>query len=174
MVNLYSPRVNMNNVISSLNLCYVSTENYLFAIFQYRHFLFNVCVCYISASLYFKSKREYLSKQQQCFPFHFKTSFRSRENQILEFYVFKFHDVIKCLSIKQEINFMNNLGSKHSLLMKFRQFVSILQKKTLIEKFYKNCGLKTSPRPFRVCKELSIAFFWTYKSNYKKCSGRKL
>ena len=31
--------------------------------------------------------------------------FRSRENQILEFYIFKFHDVIKCLSVKQEIHF---------------------------------------------------------------------
>ena len=39
------------------------------------------------------------------FFFHFKSSFRSRENQILEFYIFKFHDVIKCLSIKQEIHF---------------------------------------------------------------------
>ena len=37
--------------------------------------------------------------------FHFKSSFRSRENQILGFKVFKFHDVIKCLSIKQGIHF---------------------------------------------------------------------
>ena len=34
-------------------------------------------------------------------PSHFKHFFCSRENQILEFYIFKFHDVIKCLSIKQ-------------------------------------------------------------------------
>ena len=39
------------------------------------------------------------------FLFHFKSSFRSQENQILEFYILKFHDVIKCLSIKQEIRF---------------------------------------------------------------------
>ena len=32
---------------------------------------------------------------------HSKSSFRSRENQILEFYIFKFHDLIKWLSIKQ-------------------------------------------------------------------------
>ena len=32
---------------------------------------------------------------------NFKSSFRSRENQILEFCIFKFYDVIKCLSIKQ-------------------------------------------------------------------------
>ena len=36
---------------------------------------------------------------------HFKSSFHSRENQNLEFYIFKFHYVIKCLSIKQEIHF---------------------------------------------------------------------
>ena len=38
-------------------------------------------------------------------PSHFKHFFCSRKNQILEFYIFKFHDVIKCLSIKQEIHF---------------------------------------------------------------------
>ena len=42
--------------------------------------------------------------RKNVFLFHFKSSFRSRENQILEFYIFKFHDVIKCLSIKEEIN----------------------------------------------------------------------
>ena len=42
--------------------------------------------------------------RKKCF-FHFKSSFRSRENQILKFYTSKFHEVIKCLSIKQEIDF---------------------------------------------------------------------
>ena len=32
-----------------------------------------------------------------------KSSFHSQENQILEFYILKFRDVIKCLSIKQKI-----------------------------------------------------------------------
>ena len=41
----------------------------------------------------------------------YKSSFRSRENQILEFYIFKFHDVIKCLNIKQEIHFTELLGN---------------------------------------------------------------
>ena len=43
--------------------------------------------------------------KEKCFLFNFKSSFRSRENQILEFYILKFHDVIKSLSIKQEIHF---------------------------------------------------------------------
>ena len=37
--------------------------------------------------------------------FHFKSSFRFQENQILEFQILKFRDIIKCLSIKQEIHF---------------------------------------------------------------------
>ena len=50
------------------------------------------CVRYIFASLFFKSKLEHLSNFSQ-------------ENQILQFHILKFHDVIKCLSIKQEIHF---------------------------------------------------------------------
>ena len=38
--------------------------------------------------------------------FHFKSSFHSQENQILEFLILKFHGVIKCLSIEQEIHFI--------------------------------------------------------------------
>ena len=54
----------------------------------------------------FKSKREYLLNSEQCFSFHFKSSFCSQDNQILKFCNFKFHDIIKCLiSIKKEINF---------------------------------------------------------------------
>ena len=49
---------------------------------------------------------------------------------------------------------LNNLGSKHSLLMKFGHILSHY-KKNFIKKFNKNCNLKTSSRPFCVCKELS-------------------
>ena len=63
------------------------------------------CVRYIFASLFFKSKLGHLSNREGCFLFQFKSSFRSQENQILEFYILKFHDVIKCLIIKQEIHF---------------------------------------------------------------------
>ena len=47
------------------------------------------------------------------------------------------------------------MGSKHSLLMKFGQFMSYEKRKNSISKFYQNCGLKTSSKPFYVCKELS-------------------
>ena len=56
--------------------------------------------------VFFLSLKESTSEtRKNLFLFHFKSSFRSPENQILEFYIFKFHDVIKCLSIKQEIYF---------------------------------------------------------------------
>ena len=98
-------------------------------------------------------------KESTCekrFLFNFKSSLRSRENQILEFFIFKFRDIIKCLSIKQEYISLNNLGSKYSQLMRFGQFMSYYKK--LIKKFYKNCYLKTSSRPFCVCKEVKATF----------------
>ena len=52
-------------------------------------------------------------KESTCetrFLFHFKSCFRSQENEISEIYKFKFHDVIKCLSTNQEIHFTESLG----------------------------------------------------------------
>ena len=46
-----------------------------------------------------------------------------RDNQILNFHIFKCHDIIKCLSINAKPIFLNNLGGKHSLIMKFGQFM---------------------------------------------------
>ena len=43
---------------------------------------------------------------------------------------------------------LNNLGSKHSLVMKIGQFMKYYKIKFFIEKFYEKCGLETSPRPF--------------------------
>ena len=63
------------------------TQKSQICLFKNRFCLLKGCVHYIFA---------------KCFLFHFKSSSRSRENQILEFYIFKFYDVIKCLSIEQE------------------------------------------------------------------------
>ena len=68
--------------------------------------------------------------------------------------MFKFYDVMKCLSIKKKYILLNNLGSKHSQLTKFGQFIYYKRKKN-IKKFYKNCDLKTRSRPYCACKELS-------------------
>ena len=50
---------------------------------------------------------------------------------------------------------LNNLENKHSLLMKFVQFVSYYQRKNFIKKFHKKFNLETSSRSFFVYKELS-------------------
>ena len=71
--------------------------------------VFKGCVHCIFTRLILKSKREHLWNLEKCFLFHFKSSFHSRENQSLEFKIFKFHDVIKCLSIKQGTYFTKQL-----------------------------------------------------------------
>ena len=58
---------------------------------------------------------------------------------------------------KQKYILLNNLGSKHGLLMKFRLFMSCSQRNNFNRKVCKKYGLKTSFRPFRVCKELTTA-----------------
>ena len=66
------------------------------------------CICCIFASFYCMPKREHLWNTEKYFLFHFESSSRSRDNQILNFQMFKCHE----------------LGSKHSLaVMKFGQFM---------------------------------------------------
>ena len=59
---------------------------------------------------FFASKREHLWNKEKCFWFHFENSFRSWDNQILTFQIFKCHDVIKCLSMKHETHIIEQLG----------------------------------------------------------------
>ena len=68
--------------------------------------LFKGCGHYIFTSLFCKSKREDLWNKEKYFLFHFGSSFRSWDNQILNFQIFKCHDVIKCLSMKHETRFI--------------------------------------------------------------------
>ena len=65
------------------------------------------------------------------------------------------------------IHFTEYLGKNHSLLMKFGQFMSYHKWKKKIEKFYKNCDLKTNSRPFCICKVLSTISIgkWNLWSN---------
>ena len=82
---------------------------------------FNVkgCVCCIFTNLFCMSKREDLRNKGKCFLFHFKISFRSWDNQILNFQIFKNYDVIKCLTLNTKHVLMNKFWSKHILVMKF-------------------------------------------------------
>ena len=68
----------------------------------------------------------------------------SWDNQILNFQCFNCYDVIICLSTKHETYLLNNLESKHSLMMKFRQF---------LKNFMKNKAWKLVPSPFLSKKE---------------------
>ena len=58
---------------------------------------------------------------------------------------------------------LDNLESKYSLLIKFGQFMSHYKRKNF-KIFYKNCSLKTSSRPFSVCKEWSIIYIGKWPS----------
>ena len=65
-----------------------------------------ICVRYIFTSLLCMPKREDLWNKEKCFLFHFECSFRSWDNQILNFHIFKCHDIIKCLSMKHDTHFI--------------------------------------------------------------------
>ena len=69
-------------------------------------FFFKGCVRYIFTSLFCMSKREDLQNKEKCFLFQFESSSRSWDNQILNFDIFKCHDVIKYLSMKHETHFI--------------------------------------------------------------------
>ena len=71
---------------------------------------------------------------QKIFSFSRKSKFR-----ILDI---KFHDFIKWLSTEKKYILLSNLGSKHSLLMKFGLFISYYKRKKFMKKLYKNCDLK--------------------------------
>ena len=109
-------------------------------------------VCNIFASLVIglnestcQIKKNIFNLLQNLFSFLRKLNFR-----ILHFQILWRKKNKKYLSL-------NNLESKHSVLMKFGQFMSHYKRKNFIKKFSRSCSQKTSSRPFYVCKELSTA-----------------
>ena len=54
---------------------------------------------------------------------------------------------------------LNNLQSKHSLAMKFCEFMPYYNRKMFIKKFYKKCDLTQVPGPFVFMKKL----YWKMK-----------
>ena len=73
------------------------------------------CVRYIFACLFCMSKREHSRNKEKCFYFTSKA-------HIL----------------------LNNLASKHSLVMKFGKFMYYYKINFFIEKLYEKCGLETT------------------------------
>ena len=74
--------------------------------------LFKGYLRYIFTNLLSMPKREHLWNKEKCFLFHFKSSFRSLDNKILNFQIFKCHGVIKCLCMEHETHFIEKIGKK--------------------------------------------------------------
>ena len=110
--------------------------------------LFKVCVHYIFASMIFMSNREHLWNKEECFLFHFESSFRFWGNQILTFQIFKCHDVSNAQTWNTRHILLNNLGSRHSLVMKFGQFMQYYKTKFFIKKFCETFVWKLVPGLF--------------------------
>ena len=65
------------------------------------------------------------------------------------------------------------MGSKHSLLIKFGQFMSYSKRNNFIKNFYKSCLQKTSSRLFCVSKELSTTSIVCWTIEYLKIFNSK-
>ena len=124
----------------------------------FRHF--KGCVHYILASLFLglnkstcQLRKLFFISLQNLFSFSRKSNFR-----ILHFQISWRHQMPKhkIRNTFHWINFPISICTcTHNLLMIFGQFISHYKSKNLIKKFWKNCSLKTSSRPFSVYKELS-------------------
>ena len=102
---------------------------------------FKGCVCYIFASVFFKSKREYLWNKDKHFLFYFESFFLFWDNQILTFQVFRSHDVIKCLSMKHKTHFTKQPGK---LIQSGNEIWS--KRKFFVKEIYEKCCLETNSR----------------------------
>ena len=99
------PLRNLHNEIS-LKTCFLEFLNSQNSLFHKLKWLFPMevkgCVRYIFASLFCMSKIEHLQNKEKRFSFHFESSSRSWDNQLLTFSIFKYHDVIKWPSMKHK------------------------------------------------------------------------
>ena len=73
-------------------------------VFFSQQLLIRLCVQYSFSIWFFKSKKQHFKNQKKCF-LYFKGFYRSRDIQILEFQILRFHDIIKCLIMKQVKHF---------------------------------------------------------------------
>ena len=107
-----------------------------------------VLVCFLTLNeVLLKLGKMLFISLQKLFSFSRKSNFR-----ILHFQILWRHQMPK----HKTRNTFHWKTWEYSLLMKFGQFMSYYKRKNFIKKFNKNCSLKTSSRPFCVCKEWSI------------------
>ena len=83
-------------------LRFCNTKKYKSSIFFHSLKVASATILLLS---FLNGNEKNLSNQKKAFLFHFKSSFCFWGNEILEFYIFKFYNVIKCLNMKREINF---------------------------------------------------------------------
>ena len=60
---------------------------------------------YVRCYFFCEPKREHMWNMEKCFSFHFENSVGSWDNQLLTCQIFKWHDVIKYLSMKHKTRF---------------------------------------------------------------------
>ena len=110
-----------------------------FATFRFIHIDISTAALKVGSSTFlpvWKSKREHFLNKKKCFSFLFKSSFWSWKSN------FNFSDIqiswghlMECLSMKHETHFAEQLGKKHSLVIKFMdQCYVTLQEKSLFQK----------------------------------------
>ena len=119
------------------------------------------------ASLFFKSKGEHLWNKEKTVLFYFKSSFRSRENQILRVLDIQISWRHQMPKHKTRKTFYWITWEVNTVCWwNFPRLCHNTKEKKYIKKIYKNCSLKASPRPFCASKELGITStgkynFWT-------------
>ena len=87
------------------------------------------------------------------FLFHFESSVRSWDNQIMPFQIFEYHDVIKCLSMKHETwTYEVNTVSWWNLA----SLCNITKENFSLKNFMKNVAWKLVPDPIWIFKESSV------------------
>ena len=121
--------------------------------------ILKVCVCYIFASLFFKSKREHLWNKEEHFLFHLESSFHSWDNQISTFQIYIQMSWRHQMSPKHETrNTFNYIIWEANTVWKwnFASLCNITKQNFFIKKFCEKCGLETSSKPFLIFKESSV------------------
>ena len=98
-----------------------------------------------------------MSNEDKCFLFHFKPIFVLENSTFSNFMI-----TLNAYAKNKKYISVNNLGSKHSLLVKFGQFMSYHKSKNFIKIFCKNCGLKISSRPLCLHR-IAHSFYWKTK-----------
>ena len=120
----------------------------------------NICLKIVSTAFLQVCFLIFLLIPQKLFSFSRKSGVNN-----LDFQISWRHQMIKHKT--RNTFLLNNLGSKHSLLMKFGQYMSYSKRNNFIKKFYKKFDLKTGSRPFCVCKESTATSIgkWNFWSN---------